>query len=192
MSCPLLTTQRWRDPYDGLPELELSESIEESEAQDAQHEEDQRRLAAERLWRGQPTPLWQSAQEEERIATEAEVEQRLLAHKEQLARSRQEKLEAERKEREALRVAALALGASIGDTDDAALGSPAQSAKNIAASTEAGDQQEYILTVDVGLKRTRLDPEVLEVEVTEADDTLRERFRRELEDSKLAAQGRER
>jgi hypothetical protein len=144
------------------------------------------------LWRGQPTPLWQTAQEEERIATEAEVEQRLLAHKEQLARTRQEKLDLERKEREALRVAALALGASIGDTDDAALGSPAQSAKNVAANIEAGDQQEYILTVDVGLKRTRLDPEVPEVEVTEADDTLRERFRRELEDSKLVAQGRER
>jgi hypothetical protein len=144
------------------------------------------------LWRGQPTPLWHTAQEEERIATEAEVEQRLIAHKEQLARSRQEKLDAERKEREALRVAALALGASISDTETPAVGSHAQTAKVVAANIEADDQQEYILTVDVGLKRTRLDPEVPEVEVAETDETLRERFRRELEDSKLAAQGRER
>lgn len=180
------------DPFHGLGEITVPEVLEDAELLDAQREEDQRRLAVEQLLSAQPTPAWQVIQEAERVAMQAEVEKRLLAHKEQLAREQQEILDFERREREVF--LAEAQSQETAATTAAATGAitgvpkaPAVVALAAAGTAMGSELRNAILTYDVNMQRMEVTEEVPEVVVDDA--ILREKFRCELEASRVISEG---
>lgn len=169
------------DPFHGMGEVTLLEKLEDAELADAQREEEERRLAVARLLGDQPTPEWELAHNAERQALEVEVERRLMMHKEQLARQRQETADAERRARDASLAEAISHDPSLATAKRTVLKHP--TAKD--ADTPAG---ELTLAIDMNVRHAAL--EVSSPETVDVDDaTLREKFRRELETSRMISEG---
>lgn len=168
------------DPLHGLDEVTQVEQLEDAELLDAQREEEARQRAVEQMLRGQPTPSYETARKAERAALDAEVERRLMVHKEQLAKARQEAADAERRARDASLAEAISHDPSL-----AKRVAPAKSPTAVAANAAAG---ELTLSINMNLRHSAL--EVTPPEIVEVDDaTLRERFRRELETSRMISEG---
>jgi hypothetical protein len=141
---------------------------------DARREEEQRRLAAQRILSGQGIPSWEVAAAQERESLQAEVERRVTAHKEALARQRQDRVDQERRELDAQAAERLSLdpdSEAREDTDDA---------------DSPGGAGGLIVNLNVNMAQASIDE--MPVEKAEDDDaTLRARFQREIEAAKVVA-----